>query len=85
MLISNKRQKLFLYTAAFGLCISGAEFQKAMDRVLGHFTEEFVTIYVDDILITSPSLEEHYEYIQKVLTKFMEHNVTANLEKCQFF
>lgn len=56
-----------------------------MDRVLGHLTEEFVTIYVDDILITSPSLEEHYEHIQRVLTKFMEHNVTVNHEKCQFF
>lgn len=76
----------FSYTRLpFGLCISGAEFQKAMDRVLGHLTEEFVTIYVDDILITSPSLEEHYEHIQRVLTKFMEHNVTVNLEKCQFF
>jgi len=66
----------------FGLCINGAEFQKAMDRVLGHLTQEFVT---DDILITSPSLEEHYEHIQRVLEKFMEHNVTVNLEKCQFF
>ncbi|CAH1723231.1 unnamed protein product [Aphis gossypii] len=76
----------FSYTRLpFGLCISGAEFQKAMDKVLGDLTQEFVTIYVDDILITSPSLEEHYDHIQRVLTKFMEHNVTINLEKCQFF
>lgn len=76
----------FSYTRLpFGLCISGAEFQKAMDRVLGHLTREFVTIYVDDILITSSSLEEHYEHIHTVLAKFMEHNVTVNLDKCQFF
>jgi len=76
----------FSYTRLpFGLCISGAEFQKAMDRVLGQLTQEFVTIYVDDILITSPSLEKHYEHIQRVLEKFMEYNVTVNLEKCQFF
>jgi hypothetical protein len=69
----------------FGLCISGAEFQKAMDKVLGNLTEEFVTIYVDDILITSPTLEEHYDHIHQVLTKFRLHNVTVNIEKCQFF
>lgn len=39
----------------FGLNISGAEFQKIMDIVLGPLTHEFVTIYVDDILITSKS------------------------------
>jgi len=69
----------------FGLCISGAEFQKAMDKVLGRLTEEFVTIYVDDILITSSTLEEHYDHLRKVLTKFSSYNVTVNIEKCQFF
>lgn len=76
----------FSYTRLpFGLCLSRAEFQKAMNRVLGHLTHEFFTIYVDDILITSSSLEEHYEHIHTVLAKCMEHNVTVNLDKCQFF
>jgi len=56
-----------------------------MDKVLGNLTKEFVTIYVDDILITSPTLEEHYDHIQQVLTKFSLHNVIVNIEKCQFF
>lgn len=37
----------------FGLNVSGAEFQKSMDMVLGPLINNFVTIYVDDILITS--------------------------------
>jgi len=69
----------------FGLNISGAEFQKCMDRVLGSLIHEFVTIYVDDILITSDSIQQHREHIKKVLDRFKEYNVTVNLEKCQFF
>lgn len=69
----------------FGLNVSGAEFQKSMDMVLGTLTYDFVTIYVDDILITSESIDQHYRHIQEVLERFKKHNITLNLEKCQFF
>lgn len=69
----------------FGLNVSGAEFQKCMDMVLSPYTKDFVTIYVDDIIITSDSIESHNEHIQIVLERFREFNVTVNLEKCQFF
>lgn len=69
----------------FGLNVSGAEFQKGMDTVLGDLTQDFVTIYIDDILITSENLKDHYEHIRTVMKRFSEYNVTINLEKCQFF
>lgn len=69
----------------FGLNVSGAEFQKSMDIVLGPLIHNFVTIYVDDILITSESTEQHYEHIKTVLDRLRKYNVTVNLEKCQFF
>lgn len=69
----------------FGLNVSGSEFQKAMDFVLGLEVQEFTTVYVDDILITSENEEKHYKHIIKVLEKFRKHNVTVNMEKCQFF
>jgi len=69
----------------FGLNISGAEFQKSMETVLEPYTNEFVTIYVDDILITSDSLEQHLDHIRTVLQRFKNYGVTVNLDKCQFF
>lgn len=53
----------------FGLNISGAEFQKGMDTVLGDLTQDFVTIYIDDILISSKSIEEHYRHIRTVIQR----------------
>lgn len=69
----------------FGLNISGSEFQKSMHHVLRPLLYDFVTIYVDDILIISETIEDHYYHIETVLKKFNEFNVTVNLEKCQFF
>lgn len=69
----------------FGLNVSGAEFQKGMDMVLGPLVHKFVTIYIDDILITSENTEQHYQHIREVLERFKKFNVTVNLAKCQFF
>jgi len=69
----------------FGLIISGSEFQKFMDYILGPVLHTFVIVYFDDILITSESMEEHYEHICTILEKFKQYNITVNLEKCQFF
>ncbi|KAF0721413.1 Retrotransposable element Tf2 protein type 2 [Aphis craccivora] len=69
----------------FGLNISGAEFQKSMDKVLGPLLHTFVTIYVDDILITSIDEESHYEHIRTVLLRFKQFNITVNIDKCRFF
>lgn len=69
----------------FGLNISGSEFQKSMDMVLGPLLQSFVTIYVDDILITSENEDSHYEHIRMVLERFEKYNVTINIDKCQFF
>lgn len=69
----------------FGLNINGAEFQKSMDIVHGLLIHDFVKIYVDDILITSDSVEKHYVHIRTELDKFRECNITVILEKCQFF
>lgn len=54
----------------FGLNINGFKFQKCMDKVLGNLIYDFVTIYVDDILITSDSPEEHHQHIMTVVERY---------------
>lgn len=55
-----------------------------MDHVLGPLLQDFVTTYVDDVLIISETIEDHCDHIKKVLEKFDEYNVTVNPEKCRF-
>ena len=52
----------------FGLTNSLATFQTMMDDILEDLiTEGVVVVYLDDILIFTKTLEEHWEVIHKVL------------------
>jgi len=53
-----------------------------MDIVLGPLLQSFVTIYVDDILITSENENSHYEHIKMVLERFEKYNVSVKIDKC---
>ena len=55
-----------------------------MDDILRPFTNSFVVVYLDDILIYSRTWEEHLLHIQQVLNSLRQHQLYANLEKCSF-
>lgn len=65
----------------FGLINSVAVFIHCMDQVLGVKALEFTTVYVDDILITSNSWEEHCYRVEYVLNKLQQHGITLKLDK----
>jgi hypothetical protein len=78
-------QGLFEYNVMpFGLTNAPATFQRMMDKVLKEYIGEFVTVYLDDIMIYSKSFEEHVEHIEKVLMKLKEINAVIKLKKCEF-
>ena len=66
----------------FGLTTSPAVFNRVMRDVLGEI--EDVEIFVDDILIHSPSWEAHLEAISLVLEKLRKRNLTVKPSKCEF-
>eukprot|EP00253_Pinus_taeda_P023080 PITA_23080 len=49
----------------FGLTNALATFMRLMDDILRPFTNSFVVVYLDDILIFSHSWEEHLHHIQQ--------------------
>jgi hypothetical protein len=51
----------------FGLTNSSATFMRMMDDILQSFTNNFVVVYLDDILIYSNTWAEHLQQIQQVL------------------
>ncbi len=52
----------------FGLMNTGAMFQTVMDSVVArhHLSAAFCKVYVDDLLIHSPSWEEHLGHVEKL-------------------
>eukprot|EP00253_Pinus_taeda_P031704 PITA_31704 len=68
----------------FRLMNAPATFMRLMGDILRPFTNSFVVVYLDDILIFSQSWEEHLHHIRQVLQQLRQHEMCANLEKCTF-
>ena len=69
---------------AFGLKNAPTTFTRMMDDILWPFTNTFVVVYLDDILIYNKTWAEHLQHIQEVLHTLGQHKLYANLEKCSF-
>ena len=68
----------------FGLCNAPATFMRVMNDVLRPFLDEFVIVYLDDILIFSKSREEHIEHVKKVFDVLRKEQLFLKLSKCEF-
>ena len=53
----------------FGLTNAPATFCNLMNDVLFDFLDSFVVVYLDDILIYSPTLEDHVVHLEMVLDR----------------
>jgi hypothetical protein len=68
----------------FGLTNAPAIFYTLMNDIFWEWLDDFVIVYIDDILIYSGSLEEHAEHLRKVFQRLKENKLYAKLEKCEF-
>src|ERR1051325_10896018 len=68
----------------FGLTNVPATFQRLMNHILMEYLDEFVVVYIDDILIYSKTFEEHLEHLEKIFEKLKEANLMIKLKKCKF-
>ena len=46
-----------------GLTNSGATFQRHMDDIFKNLTDKFLMVYIDDIIVYSVTIEEHFEHL----------------------
>ncbi|KAI3359334.1 hypothetical protein L3Q82_002837 [Scortum barcoo] len=55
-----------------------------INEVLHHYLNNFVFVYLDDILIFSPDPATHQHHIRQVLTCLLENQLYVKAEKCEF-
>jgi len=72
----------------FGLKNAPAVFQRLMQKVLVGLNPEegasFVSVYLDDMIVFSETLEAHLEHLQQVMRHFMEAGLKLKPSKCHF-
>ena len=67
---------------SFGLRNAAQTFQRFIDTVLHGL--DFACAYINDLLIASSSLEEHYQHLKMAFRCLDEYGVVINPAKCQF-
>ncbi len=68
----------------FGLSNALATFCILMNDIFREWLDDFVVVYIDDILIYNGSLQEHVEHLRKVFQRLRENKLYAKFKKCEF-
>ena len=72
----------------FGLTNAPGVFQRLMQQVIMGLnptsSPDFVSVYLDDILVFSRSLEDHLNHLRMVITRLVEVGLKLKPTKCHF-
>lgn len=61
-----------------------ATFQRLLDHIIGPDMEPRAFAYLDDIMVTGKTFEEHLANLKEVLHRLLAANLRVNIDKCQF-
>jgi hypothetical protein len=68
----------------FGLTNAPSTFQRLMNDIFRDLLDDFVVVYLDDILIFSRTKEDHIKHVRIVLERLRANSLHANPSKCHF-
>ncbi|KAJ0871839.1 putative nucleotidyltransferase, Ribonuclease H [Helianthus annuus] len=69
----------------FGLTNVPAVFMDLMNRVRKPYLDDFVIVFIDDILIYSKSKEDHERHLRLILELLRKEQLYAKFSKCDFW
>ena len=69
----------------FGLTNAPEAFMDLMHRIFQSYLDQFVIVFVDDILIYSQSEWEHEYHLRIILLLLRDHQLYAKFSKCEFW
>ena len=69
----------------FGLCNAPATFERLMERVLGQLQWQILLCYLDDILIFSKTVSQHFNHLREVFLRLRKAHLKLKPKKCHFF
>ena len=69
---------------SFGLTNAPPYFMETMNNMLHKF-DQFVVVFIDDILIFSKTEKEHEQHLMMVLQTLRDNKFYAKLKKCEFW
>nr|GEX48782.1 reverse transcriptase domain-containing protein [Tanacetum cinerariifolium] len=69
----------------FGLTNAPTVFMDLMNRVCKPYLDEFVIVFIDDILISSKNKKEHEEHLKAILELLKKEELYAKFSKCKFW
>ena len=69
----------------FGLTNAPTTFMDLMNRVFKPYLDQFVVIFIDDILVYSRSRGEHERHLSFVLQTLRDKQLYVKLKKCEFW
>jgi len=79
-------RRMYRYrTMPFGLCNTGATFQRLMDLVLSGLHLDICLVYLDDIVVFPRSAEEHLHRLEVVFQRLLKAGLKTKPGRCSFF
>jgi len=55
-----------------------------MNNIFQEWLDDFVVIYIDEILVYSNSMDEHVKHLRKVFQRLKENKLYTKFKKCEF-
>ena len=68
----------------FGLKNAPSEFHNIMNEIFNQFYD-FIIVYIDDVLVYSISVEEHWKYLNKFLQNVKSNGLRPSTTKINLF
>ncbi|KAL6322878.1 hypothetical protein AAG906_020921 [Vitis piasezkii] len=68
----------------FGLCNAPSTFQAIMNSIFRPYLRKFILVFFDDILVYSPTWDEHMVHVRQTLETLRQHQFFAKASKCVF-